>query len=117
MARPRADLARLAPDGRAARQLMRAGAYNGHTAGMAPGHVQANLVILPRREADDFLRFCQRNPKPDGGVHAAHEGKRCHPRRTGHLALSTGARRAFRITHAPGCMLVTDLLNHRIASF
>lgn len=64
MARPRADLARLAPDGRAARQLMRAGAYNGHTAGMAPGHVQANLVILPRREADDFLRFCQRNPKP-----------------------------------------------------
>ncbi|WP_326533056.1 putative hydro-lyase [Pseudorhodoferax sp.] len=64
MAAPRSDLARLAPDGRAARQLMRTGAYNGHTAGMAPGHVQANLAILPRREADDFLRFCQRNPKP-----------------------------------------------------
>lgn len=64
MNRPRSDLARLAPDGRAARQLMRSGAYNGHTAGMAPGHVQANLAILPRREADDFLRFCQRNPKP-----------------------------------------------------
>ncbi|GHC77640.1 UPF0317 protein [Pseudorhodoferax aquiterrae] len=64
MTRPRSDLARLAPDGRAARQLMRSGAYNGHTAGMAPGHVQANLAILPRREADDFLRFCQRNPKP-----------------------------------------------------
>jgi uncharacterized protein YcsI (UPF0317 family) len=64
MTAPRSDLARLAPDGRAARQLMRSGAYNGHTAGMAPGHVQANLAILPRREADDFLRFCQRNPKP-----------------------------------------------------
>jgi uncharacterized protein YcsI (UPF0317 family) len=64
MTAPRSDLARLAPDGRAARQLMRTGAYNGHTAGMAPGHVQANLAILPRREADDFLRFCQRNPKP-----------------------------------------------------
>lgn len=64
MTKPRSDLARLAPDGRAARQLMRNGAYNGHTAGMAPGHVQANLAILPRREADDFLRFCQRNPKP-----------------------------------------------------
>ncbi len=58
------DPARLAPDGRAARLLMRAGEYNGHTAGMAPGHVQANLAILPRREAEDFLRFCQRNPKP-----------------------------------------------------
>ena len=43
---------------------MRTGAYNGHTAGMAPGHVQANLAILPRAQADDFLRFCQRNPKP-----------------------------------------------------
>jgi uncharacterized protein YcsI (UPF0317 family) len=26
------------------------------------------------------------------------------------------ARPAFCITHAPGCMLVTDLLNHRVAS-
>lgn len=64
MAAPRSDLAQRAPDGRAARQLMRTGAYNGHTAGMAPGHVQANLAILPRAQADDFLRFCQRNPKP-----------------------------------------------------
>jgi uncharacterized protein YcsI (UPF0317 family) len=64
MTAPRSDLAHRTPDGRAARQLMRSGAYNGHTAGMAPGHVQANLAILPRAQADDFLRFCQRNPKP-----------------------------------------------------
>jgi uncharacterized protein YcsI (UPF0317 family) len=26
--------------------------------------VQGNLVILPEAQANDFLRFCQRNPKP-----------------------------------------------------
>ncbi len=31
---------------------------------MAPGHVQANLVVLPRDLAFDFLLFTQRNPKP-----------------------------------------------------
>ncbi|MFY9516680.1 MAG: DUF1445 domain-containing protein, partial [Acetomicrobium sp.] len=34
------------------------------TAGMAKGHVQANLVILPKDWAYDFLVFAQRNPKP-----------------------------------------------------
>ena len=34
------------------------------TAGRAPSHVQANLAILPREYAFDFLLFCQRNPKP-----------------------------------------------------
>jgi uncharacterized protein YcsI (UPF0317 family) len=57
-------LARLAPDGPSARRLVREGAYAGHTAGMAPGHVQANLVVLPKALADDFLRFCHRNPAP-----------------------------------------------------
>ncbi|MET0208587.1 MAG: DUF1445 domain-containing protein, partial [Burkholderiaceae bacterium] len=42
---------------------MRSGRHAGHTAGMAPGHVQGNLAILPKAQADDFLRFCQRNPK------------------------------------------------------
>jgi uncharacterized protein YcsI (UPF0317 family) len=36
----------------------------GQTAGLAPGFVQANLVVLPASVADEFLRFCQRNPKP-----------------------------------------------------
>jgi uncharacterized protein YcsI (UPF0317 family) len=31
---------------------------------MAMGFVQANLVVVPRNLADDFLLFCQRNPKP-----------------------------------------------------
>lgn len=50
--------------GHAVRLACRAGAHGGHTSGLAPGFVQGNLVILPRDDADDFLRFCQRNPKP-----------------------------------------------------
>jgi len=38
--------------------------WKGPTAGMAKGHVQANLVILPKDWAYDFLVFAQRNPKP-----------------------------------------------------
>jgi uncharacterized protein YcsI (UPF0317 family) len=40
------------------------GALHGPTAGLARGHVQANLVVVPRELAFDFLLFCQRNPKP-----------------------------------------------------
>ncbi len=36
----------------------------GPTAGLALGYVQANLVIVPKDLAFDFLLFCQRNPKP-----------------------------------------------------
>jgi uncharacterized protein YcsI (UPF0317 family) len=36
----------------------------GPTAGMALGYVQANLVVVPRELAFDFLLFCHRNPKP-----------------------------------------------------
>jgi uncharacterized protein YcsI (UPF0317 family) len=49
--------------GQAARQAIRSGAWQGPTAGLAPGYVQANLVILPRADAFDFVRFCVRNPK------------------------------------------------------
>lgn len=33
------------------------------TAGMANGYAQANLAILKKEHAFDFLLFCQRNPK------------------------------------------------------
>ncbi len=46
------------------RAAARSGAFAGHTSGHAPGYVQANLVILPRDWAYDFLLFAQRNPKP-----------------------------------------------------
>lgn len=46
------------------RAAVRAGAFAGHTGGLAPSFAQANLVVLPRDLAYDFLLFCQRNPKP-----------------------------------------------------
>lgn len=46
------------------RAAIRTGAYDGHTAGLAAGKLQCNLAILPEHYALDFLRFCQRNPKP-----------------------------------------------------
>lgn len=46
------------------RELCRTSRWHGPTSGAADGFAQANLVILPREHADDFLLFCQRNPKP-----------------------------------------------------
>jgi len=46
-----------------ARLDARSGKLTGSTANVAPGYVQANLAILPRELAADFLHFCQRNPK------------------------------------------------------
>lgn len=56
------DLACLTPQ--QLRHRFRAGDLNQPTAGLAPGFTQANLVIVPRDLAYDFLVFCQRNPKP-----------------------------------------------------
>ncbi len=47
-----------------ARLRIRAQQWQGNTAGMAPGYVQGNLMILPKNLANDFLLFCQRNPQP-----------------------------------------------------
>ena len=47
-----------------ARVAIRSGEWTGHTSGLAEGHVQGNVVILPELLANDFLRYCQRNPKP-----------------------------------------------------
>lgn len=46
------------------RRLIRKGQWAGPTTGLAPGYVQANLVMLPREEAFHFLLFCVRNSKP-----------------------------------------------------
>ncbi len=47
-----------------ARVAIRSGEFSGHTSGLAEGYVQGNVVILPSALAHDFLRYCQRNPKP-----------------------------------------------------
>ncbi len=48
----------------AVRAQIRSCAYQGHTAGLGGNTLQANLAILPKAYALDFMRFCQRNPKP-----------------------------------------------------
>ncbi|GGO64660.1 putative hydro-lyase [Bowmanella pacifica] len=46
------------------RQEIRQGVHQGNTSGLAAGYVQCNLAILPADYANEFLRFCQLNPKP-----------------------------------------------------
>lgn len=71
--------------GEQARQRIRTGQWLGPTAGLAPGFVQANLVILPERWAQDFLRFCQLNPRPMPILEVLGPGNP-HPQRVAHHA-------------------------------
>ena len=48
----------------AVRRACRTGELSTPTPGLALGYVQANLAVVPRDLAFDFLLFCQRNPKP-----------------------------------------------------
>jgi len=68
------DVRREALTGPQARRLIRDGRIRGQTSGLAPGYVQGNLVVLPQRDAADFLRFCQRNPKPCPVIGASEPG-------------------------------------------
>ena len=56
------DFASITPQ--AVRALCRTGEFTAPTSGVAQGHIQANMMIVPREFAFDFLLFCQRNPKP-----------------------------------------------------
>lgn len=46
------------------RALIRSGAWKGTSEGLARRYAQANLVVLPKEDAFDFMLFCLRNPKP-----------------------------------------------------
>jgi len=77
------------------RERCRNGLHPGSTAGVAPGFVQANLMIVPRDVAFDFLLFCQRNPKPCPLVEVLEAG-RTEP------------------SIAPGANIRTDLPGYRV---
>jgi uncharacterized protein YcsI (UPF0317 family) len=66
------------------------------TAGMAKGYTQANLVILKKDLAFDFLLFCQRNPKPCPVLEVTEPGS------------------PFPELIAPGADIRTDLPKYRI---
>lgn len=46
------------------RALIRNGEWTHPTSGLCLSHVQANMIVLPKDWAYDFLVFAQRNPKP-----------------------------------------------------
>ncbi len=46
------------------RAAIERGEWRKPTSGLAPGFTQANVVILPKKYAFDFLLFCGRNEKP-----------------------------------------------------
>lgn len=46
------------------RQAIRRGDFTTNTSGYAQGFVQGNLAIMPKEWANEFLQFCQLNPKP-----------------------------------------------------
>lgn len=46
------------------RRLIKEQKITGQTSGMCNGYAQANLCILSKEYAFDFLLFCMRNPKP-----------------------------------------------------
>ena len=43
-------------------KLIRSGEIDYPTAGMCAGYAQANLVILPKKYAEDFKEFARKNP-------------------------------------------------------
>ncbi len=91
-----ASHATIPTDPAAIRAAAREGRLRRHTAGLAPAYVQANLVVLPRDLAYDFLLFCQRNPKPCPLLEVTDTGSP-EPRQT-----------------APGADLRTDLPRYRV---
>ena len=83
-------------DPRALRAAIRRGTWSGPTAGLAPGHAQANLVVLPAADALDFLRFCVHNPQPCPVLEVTEVGS------------------AEPVHTAPGADLRTDLPRYRV---
>src|SRR2546428_13435542 len=75
---------------------IRRGKITSVRAGLGEGHVQANLAVLPKDYAYDFLLFGQRNPRPCRLIEVTDVGS---PEPTG---------------VAPGADLRTDLPRYRI---
>src|SRR5437762_1622105 len=81
---------------REVRADIRSGKLTSVTAGLGEGYVQANLAVLPKEYAYDFMLFCQRNPRACPLIEVTDVGS---PEPTG---------------VAPGADLRTDLPRYRI---
>ena len=71
------------------RQQVRTGKFTGPTAGYCSEYAQANLAIIPSAHADDFLRFCIRNPKACPLLGVSEPGKWTIPKLGGDIDIRT----------------------------
>jgi uncharacterized protein YcsI (UPF0317 family) len=81
---------------REVRELCRKNLYSDPTAGLAKGYAQANLAMMPKALALDFMIFAQRNPKPCPILDVVEAGCK-EPKRV-----------------APGADICTDIPRYRI---
>ena len=58
------------------RKIIREGNFDRPTSGLCPGYAQANLIILPKKYAYDFLLFAMRNPRSCPLLDVLDEGSR-----------------------------------------
>jgi uncharacterized protein YcsI (UPF0317 family) len=77
------------------RDRIRRRQWNQPTSGLCRGFIQANLVMVPREQAFNFLLFCVRNPKPCPILDVLEPGR-------------------FEPAIAPGADLRTDLPRYRV---
>ena len=96
-------------DARAARRAIRKQEWRGHTSGLAPDHVQGNLMILPQALAQDFQTFCQQNPKPCPVLGVSRPGARDLPALGADLDLATDVPGYVVYEHGETVAEVTDL--------
>jgi uncharacterized protein YcsI (UPF0317 family) len=71
------------------RARIRRGEWSESTSGLTLGYALANLVVLPKEWAFDFLLFCQRNPKPCPLLDVTEIGSPRPPRRASDADLRT----------------------------
>uniref|UniRef100_A0A7S0STY9 Hydro-lyase n=1 Tax=Chromulina nebulosa TaxID=96789 RepID=A0A7S0STY9_9STRA len=60
------------------RNACRSKKFTSQTSGLAPGYAQANLCILSKSDAFDFLLFCQRNSKSCPLIDVLEPGQRIY---------------------------------------
>ena len=94
------------------RAAIRDGSYQGHTAGLAAGKLQCNLAILPERSALDFLRFCQRNPRPCPLVGVSDSGDPKLPTLGGDIDIRTDVSKYRVFREGQFAEEVTDISDH-----
>ncbi|NUB27169.1 putative hydro-lyase [Azospirillum brasilense] len=90
------------------RAMIRDG-YTGYTGGKAPGYVQANICILPKDYAEEFLLFCQRNPAPCPLLERADQGSYRLPRLGKEIDIRTDLPRYHVFRDGVFCEEVTDI--------